>query len=244
MPCSATSSSMRWPMPHSWSIRTIGKGGTWTGAVEQLDKLKFVPVYVRSNGQTGRGLDGLRDKGAIPWPNPGTPESLDQCLNAGSTSRGVCSAEVTPSSPELHESAPVENEPGEQAPAVVQPSIPSDTLADRPPEKLFATVRSLMEDMEETKTEASVAEYLNVSRTQAGAWLKRFIKEQTRDLFKSTDEHRTAAEIAKALRISAPQVQSPLKRLVDEGAIEKLPRSRPARYRLAGSIGPLFDQGA
>ena len=58
-----------------------GKGGTWTGAVEQLDKLKFVPVFVRVEGEVGKGVDGLRERGAIPWPNPRTPESLEECLD-------------------------------------------------------------------------------------------------------------------------------------------------------------------
>ena len=33
------------------------KGGTWAGAVEQLEKLQFVPVYIRSNGEIGKGLE-------------------------------------------------------------------------------------------------------------------------------------------------------------------------------------------
>jgi predicted Rossmann fold nucleotide-binding protein DprA/Smf involved in DNA uptake len=37
-----------------------GKGGTWAGAVEQLDELEFVPIYVRSNGESSKGLDALR----------------------------------------------------------------------------------------------------------------------------------------------------------------------------------------
>jgi predicted Rossmann fold nucleotide-binding protein DprA/Smf involved in DNA uptake len=41
----------------------LNKGGTWAGAIEQLDKLKFVPVYVRSTGGSP-GLDALRSKGA------------------------------------------------------------------------------------------------------------------------------------------------------------------------------------
>ncbi len=56
------------------------KGGTWAGAVEQLDDLRFVPVYVRSNGETGKGLDSLRKKGARPWPNPATLEALAEVL--------------------------------------------------------------------------------------------------------------------------------------------------------------------
>ena len=59
-----------------------GKGGTWTGAVEQLDKLKLVPVHVRANGEMGEGLEGLRERGAIPWPEPGTPGALERILDA------------------------------------------------------------------------------------------------------------------------------------------------------------------
>ncbi len=46
------------------------KGQTWAGAVEQLDKLRFVPVYARSTGEPSAGLDALGAKGAIPWPDP------------------------------------------------------------------------------------------------------------------------------------------------------------------------------
>lgn len=58
------------------------KGGTWAGAIEQLDKLRLVPVYVRANGQTGKGLEALRHKGALPWQNPETPEALAEALSA------------------------------------------------------------------------------------------------------------------------------------------------------------------
>ncbi|MBN0182436.1 DNA-processing protein DprA, partial [Pseudomonas aeruginosa] len=44
----------------------LNKGGTWAGAIEQLDKLKFVPVFVRSTGESSAGLDALRKKGALP----------------------------------------------------------------------------------------------------------------------------------------------------------------------------------
>ncbi|HEX41303.1 MAG TPA: DNA-processing protein DprA [Phycisphaerales bacterium] len=56
------------------------KGGTWAGAVEQLDKLHLVPVYVRATGDVGDGIESLRRKGALPWPNPETPEALAEAL--------------------------------------------------------------------------------------------------------------------------------------------------------------------
>lgn len=54
------------------------QGGTWAGAVEQLDKLKLTPVYVRP--EPDKALDALIRKGARPWPDPETPEELQQAL--------------------------------------------------------------------------------------------------------------------------------------------------------------------
>lgn len=55
-------------------------GGTWTGAVEQLTRLRFVPVYVRSRGELGQGLMELQKFGALPWPNPTSPAELIRVL--------------------------------------------------------------------------------------------------------------------------------------------------------------------
>jgi hypothetical protein len=58
----------------------MAKGGTWAGAIEQLDKLRFVPMYVRSTGRMPEGLLALQNKGALPWPNPTTPDELIEIL--------------------------------------------------------------------------------------------------------------------------------------------------------------------
>jgi len=55
----------------------INKGGTWAGATEQLDKLKLVPVYVRSTGVPSRGIEALLSKGALPWPEPHSADAFD-----------------------------------------------------------------------------------------------------------------------------------------------------------------------
>ena len=57
------------------------KGGTWAGAVEQLDRHRFVPVYVRATGEMGRGLDALLARGARRWPNPEGPDALGSLLD-------------------------------------------------------------------------------------------------------------------------------------------------------------------
>ena len=58
----------------------LGHGGTWAGATEQLGKLRYVPVYVRSNGEPCRGLDELVVRGAGTWSEPKTPSDLREIL--------------------------------------------------------------------------------------------------------------------------------------------------------------------
>ena len=60
------------------------KGGTWAGAVEQLDRHRFVSVYVRATGETGKGLHGLSEHGARPWPSPDDAAALCSLLDAPS----------------------------------------------------------------------------------------------------------------------------------------------------------------
>jgi predicted Rossmann fold nucleotide-binding protein DprA/Smf involved in DNA uptake len=60
------------------------KGGTWAGAIEQLDKFRLVPVYVRSKGDVGKGLEALRQHGAIPWPEPTRADDLLQLIDSQS----------------------------------------------------------------------------------------------------------------------------------------------------------------
>ena len=61
----------------------LNKGGTWAGAIEQLDKLRMVPVYVRATGETSADLEALRKKrGAMPWPNPPDADALKEMFDA------------------------------------------------------------------------------------------------------------------------------------------------------------------
>ena len=57
-----------------------GKGGTWAGAVEQLEKFRRTPVYVRPVSENG--LDELRKRGARSWPEHENPEALEDLLDA------------------------------------------------------------------------------------------------------------------------------------------------------------------
>ena len=62
----------------------VSKGGTWTGAVEQLSKLRYVPIFVRADGPPSAGLEALHREGAAYWPRPKDRESF---MNAASETK-------------------------------------------------------------------------------------------------------------------------------------------------------------
>ena len=146
----------------------LNKGGTWEGAKEQLDKLQFTPVYVRSTGEHSEGLEGLRKKGALPWPNPANIDAfksifktrVSQPASYGLFSENEVTEEI------LKES----NKGPEQEPA----------------EAIFAVVRTtLLELLNTPMKTAEVAKLLDVSQPQAHTWLTRLVAEGCLD--KSTN---------------------------------------------------------
>jgi len=56
------------------------RGGTWAGAIEQLQKFHFVPVFVQNGSQAGRGNSALIHHGGLPWPNPQNGDELARVL--------------------------------------------------------------------------------------------------------------------------------------------------------------------
>jgi predicted Rossmann fold nucleotide-binding protein DprA/Smf involved in DNA uptake len=157
------------------------KGGTWAGAIEQLEKLRLVPVYVRSNGETGKGLESLRRKGALPWPNPCTPEEFVEALSAevspekGTPTQNTLSF-VIREEPEKTYEVQLSSLPSE-SPTLLETAVSPATSA----EELFAKVRELLEQMTTPKTDAEVANELQVSTSQAKEWLQRLVKEGVLD---------------------------------------------------------------
>jgi predicted Rossmann fold nucleotide-binding protein DprA/Smf involved in DNA uptake len=72
------------------------KGGTWAGAIEQLDKLHLVPVYTLPNAQQDIALESLRNKGALTWPNPTTAEKFRETITAKLTQKRSLDTEQLP----------------------------------------------------------------------------------------------------------------------------------------------------
>lgn len=208
----------------------LNKGGTWAGAVEQLDKLKFVPVFIRSTGESSAGLDGLRKKGALPWPNPQDVDSFEALFNVAMptptaspqvglalfSNDGLSPAEATPMAPEPIDAAPAA-EPKSEPPApvdIVSDTHPSATASKEPPSVTPENAAPMAEGTDSPQPESTPADVLfAVVRTAIQQLLTTPMKD---------------AEVAAALEVSNTQAKAWLQRLVDEGVLEK--QKKPAGY--------------
>ena len=231
-----------------------GKGGTWAGAVEQLEKYGRVPVYVRADGESEKGLAELRRRGARVWPDPDTPEALEDVLDA---------------SPPPPEGRPPERDavlPGlreEPAPAEVGPAG-----------ALFARVRDLLVRTcaGEPKSAGEVVKVLGMNKPQVGDWLRRAVEEGTLEKipgpvrYRATergkaraagssdellatvrsllvrecaDKAKAETDVAEALGVRRHQARDWLRRMSSEGALQRT--SHPVRYR---AVASLFDHAS
>ena len=206
----------------------INKGGTWAGAIEQLDKLKFVPVYVRSTGESSAGLDALRNKGALAWPNPQDADEFEGVFDVtvptpvASPQSGLSlfssdgPADIAPTPPAVAEKSPEsEAQSEEKTAAIVAPDV-------KPVEQAPGPLPPVAQ-VPEAKPEAA-SPLAKTESTPADA-LFAAVREVLRLLLKAPMKD---AEVAAALDISNAQAKAWLQRLVDEGVIEK--QKKPVGY--------------
>lgn len=202
----------------------IEKGGTWAGAVEQLNKLKFVPVFVRSTGEASAGLEGLKKKGALPWPNPKDAASFEDVFNVAMPKDASQSSFARLSSEELATATlPVSGErrviPHAESRSLVLVDAISDTQSPTETAKEEPTVTSeLMVPVDDPKKsvplDTSPAEMLfDAARAAIQQLLSRPMKD---------------VDVAAALNVSNAQAKAWLLRLVSEGVVEK--QKKPSGY--------------
>ena len=156
------------------------KGGTWAGAIEQLERLHFVPVFVRNGAKAGKGNSALLSRGGKPWPNPQSGNELGMAL--------VAAAEAVAAEPQ-QDTLPLtlnEQPTGYQAPPETKPTQvviekPEWEAAEKevlPERVLFDTVREILRnELAEARTEEEVATLLAVTKPQAKAWITRLVEE-------------------------------------------------------------------
>ncbi|MDB6033126.1 MAG: dprA [Verrucomicrobiales bacterium] len=156
------------------------KGGTWAGAIEQLERLHFVPVFVRNGANAGKGNLALLIRGGKPWPNPQSGDELRRALAAAAESVNVeAKQETLPLT--LREDPPIYGadlvaKPIEVAAGTIEP--PATETKPSPEEELLNTVREILRrELAESRTDEEVATLLAVTKPQAKAWLARLVEE-------------------------------------------------------------------
>lgn len=204
----------------------FNKGGTWAGATEQLEKFRFVPVFVKSPNGGSEGLEALQRKGALPWPNPRDVEALDIVFHA------AASAAVPPKQVGLPLVEP-KDETEAQAPEVAAQAPESSISVREPPlsKSYIAEPDANSEDAPHL-SESAVAICPQVANdigspsqlTPAGCVFAA-VRESARRVLRTPTKD---VEFAEALGVSAAQAKLWLKRLLEEGLVEK--QRKPPGY--------------
>lgn len=151
----------------------VEKGGTWAGAVEQLEKLRFVPVYVRSSGKRSAGLEALVKRGAWTFSKPTNADEFTTALQGRAAS-------ARPKQSALMLRPVGDAAPDTRVTGVASASSP--TLAEPQDwnyaEALFASVRDLVvRFLAKPSAPDEVGVALQVTRQQALNWLERLVEE-------------------------------------------------------------------
>ena len=160
------------------------KGGTWAGAIEQLERLRLVPVFVRNGPSAGRGNSALMQRGARPWPEPKTANEVRETLSSASF-EVAAEPKQEKLSFTVREESSAENGSAERPPLIDEHMI-------SPAAVLFGAVETIvMRELNEPRTEAEVAKLLDVSKAQTKTWLQQLMKQGSIEKLSKPTRYRT-----------------------------------------------------
>jgi predicted Rossmann fold nucleotide-binding protein DprA/Smf involved in DNA uptake len=174
----------------------FNKGGTWAGAIEQLDRLRFVPVFIRNGANAGKGNAALLQHGGKPWPDPQSGDELGRVLAEAAENVAI--------------------EPKQDLLPLTLREEPAAYQADKADKSVEPVAGKSKEQEAGTRLPAE-AELWNTAREI---------------LRRELAEARTEEEVATLLAITKPQAKAWLARLLEEAVVEKVKKSRPARFRV------------
>jgi DNA processing protein len=170
-------------------------GGTWAGAVEQLDRLRFVPVFVRNGENAGKGNAALLRRGGKLWPDPRDGAELSEVLSAT-----ALSAPAEPEQVSIFFVLPDETREREvEKPAAPGPAIAAEHETS-PADELLNAVREILGSrLVLPRSEAEVIELLAITKPQAKVWLSRLVEEGVLEKLKKPVRYRAANASARLL---------------------------------------------
>ena len=155
----------------------LNKGGTWNGAKEQLEKYRQIPIYIRSTGSHSDGLNDLKNKGALLWSNPDTPQKFLEIFNVDySSSHTTEQLQLS-----FSDESANKNEFGTVHKSMDEPTQEQISSNDSNPKNLlFSYVSGLIRELtlDSSKKDTELADELGVSPQQMNIWLERLLDEQ------------------------------------------------------------------
>ena len=192
------------------------KGGTWAGAVEQLSKFHFVPVFVRSDGQANKALLALQAKGALSWPNPADTDGFIDAMENPSMVKASAETQaqltLTPvAEPQIAQPNTEEQSEGEVKAISTLPASAAST--DESNSSIAAE-----DDAPPTLEPSPVVQPAFESPADA------LFSVAKQSILRVLDSPKKAGEIAEELRLSETQVKAWIALLIEAGAIEKTKR--------------------
>ena len=214
---------------------TPNKGGTWNGAIEDLEA-QWVPLWVKKSGEEKSGNPKLIKRGGRCLPE--NLSSLSNLFDDSSANGATDSSSSTPPSLALPQAA-VGTEPAKlpgattqlsiiptQPPAVTEPAEPPvieepPAVAKQPtiPEKLdlYALFLHRFGELTSSKTlsSAAISERLKIEETQTKVWLKRGVSEKK---IEKLDRYR----LPKALAVAASSASTNQPIMPEELALYEL----------------------
>ncbi len=158
-----------------------GKGGTWTGAVEELRRESGRPVFVRSSGKVPSGNLKLLEKGAVPFPDISSGRLTPELLRQASRPRRLAAREgelpLFPREPAVRR---------EKEPALIRESTGAFAANPAPgnfqEKKEYASIYDavlpvILSALDQPASGADLAGRLDVAKGQLNTWLKRAVSE-------------------------------------------------------------------
>jgi predicted Rossmann fold nucleotide-binding protein DprA/Smf involved in DNA uptake len=154
------------------------KGGTWAGAIDQLERFHFVPVFVRNGNHAGRGNSALIHHGGVPWPNPQSGDELARLLVTALESVAAEPKQETLVFTLREQSSPYQAKSDEPVQTLSQPKQNINETKLSPAQTLLDAIGKILKhQLTVAKTETEVAELLDVSKSQAKAWLTKLVED-------------------------------------------------------------------
>jgi predicted Rossmann fold nucleotide-binding protein DprA/Smf involved in DNA uptake len=170
---------------------SVGKGGTWAGAIEALEKMKDVPLWVRMEDNVPEGNQQLVEQGARPFKWSDWNDALHNFL----FKPPELTLENIEDKTEIEEEKPSENESNLEGNLETHPAETAEKLVENesisapntleepissvsPAEEIYQSLLPIiLKHLQEPLDEKSLAERLDVKIGQLQEWLKKAVAE-------------------------------------------------------------------